>query len=165
MTRHQEFSGKKMEVFDQATQSKFIPYVIETSIGLDRCMLMVLCDAYREEEVEGDVRTVLKMHPALAPIQVGIFPLVKKPELQEVASKLEADLSDHFTVLNDASGSIGKRYRRLDEIGTPFCITVDFDGLEDQTVTIRDRDTMQQTRVSMEQVPSVLRQKMDAWTP
>ncbi|MDA0671619.1 MAG: glycine--tRNA ligase [Bacteroidetes bacterium] len=165
MTRHQEISGKKMEVFDQATQSKFIPYVIETSIGLDRCMLMVLCDAYREEEVEGDVRTVLKMHPALAPIQVGIFPLVKKPELQEVASKLEADLSDHFTVLNDASGSIGKRYRRLDEIGTPFCITVDFDGLEDQTVTIRDRDTMQQTRVSMEQVPSVLRQKMDAWTP
>ena len=163
MTRHQEFSGKKMEVFDQATQSKFIPYVIETSIGLDRCMLMVLCDAYREEEVDGDVRTVLKMHPALAPIQVGIFPLVKKPELQEVASKLEADLSDHFTVLNDASGSIGKRYRRLDEIGTPYCVTVDFDGLEDQTVTIRDRDTMQQTRVSMDQLPSILPQKMDAW--
>lgn len=165
MTRHQEFSGKKMEVFDPTTQSKFIPYVIETSIGLDRCMLMVLCDAYREEEVEGEVRTVLKMHPALAPIQVGIFPLVKKPELQEVAAKLETELSEHFSVLNDVSGSIGKRYRRLDEIGTPYCVTVDFDGLEDQSVTIRDRDSMQQTRVSIDQLSATLRQKMETWKP
>jgi len=154
-----------MEVFDPTTQSKFIPYAIETSIGLDRCMLMVLCDAYREEEVEGEVRTVLKMHPALAPIQVGIFPLVKKPELQEVAAKLETELSEHFSVLNDVSGSIGKRYRRLDEIGTPYCVTVDFDGLEDQTVTIRDRDSMQQTRVSIDQLSATLRQKMETWKP
>lgn len=165
LSRHQEFSGKKLEVFDQASGQKYIPYVIETSIGLDRCTLMVLCDAYREEDVEGETRTVLKMHPNLAPIQVGIFPLVKKPELMELADKLEADLREDFSVSNDVSGSIGKRYRRLDEIGTPYCLTVDFDGLEDQSITLRDRDTMAQERIPVSKAAEVIRDKMKNWSP
>lgn len=165
LSRHQEFSGKKLEVFDQATRERYVPYVIETSIGLDRCMLMVLCDAFREEEVEGETRVVLKMHPRLAPVQVGVFPLVKKPELLEVADRLETDLREEFTVQKDAAGSIGKRYRRLDEIGTPYCLTVDFDGLEDGTVTIRDRDTMAQERIPIDRAASILRERMAAWTP
>ncbi|MFN2431095.1 MAG: His/Gly/Thr/Pro-type tRNA ligase C-terminal domain-containing protein, partial [Cryomorphaceae bacterium] len=125
LSRHQEYSGKKMEYYDQKQQKRYTPYVIETSIGLDRCTLMVLCDAYREEEVDGDTRTVLKLHPKLAPTKVGIFPLIKKPELQELAKKVEFELRDEYNVLYDESGSIGKRYRRQDEAGTPFCVTVD----------------------------------------
>src|SRR5690625_5575769 len=127
MSQHQELSGKKLDYYDQASKQRYIPYVVETSIGLDRCIMMVLCDAYREEIVEGETRTVLKMHPKLAPIRAGIFPLVKKPELQELARSIEEDLREDYNVLYDESGSIGKRYRRLDEAGTPFCITVDFD--------------------------------------
>jgi glycyl-tRNA synthetase len=163
LSRHQEYSGKKMEYFDQKEQKRYIPYVIETSIGLDRCTLMVLCDAYREEEVDGDTRIVLKMHPKLAPTKVGIFPLIKKPELQELAHKIEADLQEDYTVLYDESGSIGKRYRRQDEAGTPFCITVDFDGLEDNTVTIRYRDDMRQERVSVDKLDSVIRSGIKSW--
>ncbi|MDX1590389.1 MAG: glycine--tRNA ligase [Balneolaceae bacterium] len=165
LSRHQEYSGKKMEFFDQKEQKRYIPYVIETSIGLDRCTLMVLCDAYREEEVDGDTRTVLKMHPKLAPTKVGIFPLIKKPELQELAHKIKQDLQDEFTVLYDESGSIGKRYRRQDEAGTPFCITVDFDGLDDNTVTIRYRDNMEQERVSVDKLDAVIRDGMKEWKP
>jgi glycyl-tRNA synthetase len=163
LSRHQEYSGKKMEYFDQREQKRYIPYVIETSIGLDRCTLMVLCDSYREEEVDGDTRTVLKMHPKLAPVKAGIFPLVKKPELQELARKIEADLKEDYTVQYDESGSIGKRYRRLDEAGTPFCITVDFDGLEDNTITIRYRDDMRQERVSVDKLDAVMRDGMKSW--
>ena len=130
LTQHQKFSGKKLDYFDQKSNKRYVPYVIETSIGLDRCTLMVLCDAYREEKVNGEKRTVLKMHPKLAPIQVGVFPLVKKPGLQEVARKIEAELIENYSVRYDETGSIGKRYRRLDEAGTPFCITVDFDTIE-----------------------------------
>tara|TARA_R100001143_G_C3360945_1_gene135545 strand:- start:2723 stop:4183 length:1461 start_codon:yes stop_codon:yes gene_type:complete len=165
LSRHQEFSGKKMEYFDQKDQKRYIPYVIETSVGLDRTTLMVLCDAYREEEVDGDSRTVLKLHPKLAPTKVGIFPLIKKPDLQELASKIETELKEEFTVLYDESGSIGKRYRRQDEAGTPFCVTVDFDGLEDNTVTIRYRDDMKQDRVAVDQLASVIRDGMKNWTP
>lgn len=171
LTQHQEFSGKKMDYFDTTTQERYIPYVIETSIGLDRCTLMVLCDAYREEVVPGEkegsqeTRVVLKMHPKLAPITAGIFPLIKKPELVEVARKIESELSDDYKVLFDEKGSIGKRYRRLDEAGTPFCITVDFDGLEDQTVTIRDRDSMKQERISWDSIGTVLKNKIRSWTP
>jgi len=165
LSRHQEYSGKKMEYFDQKEQKRYIPYVIETSIGLDRCTLMVLCDAYREEEVDGDTRVVLKMHPKLAPTKVGIFPLIKKPELQELAHKIEADLLDDYKVLYDESGSIGKRYRRQDEAGTPFCITVDFDGLEDNTVTIRYRDDMKQERVSVDKLDEVIRSGIKSWKP
>ncbi|MFU8812540.1 MAG: glycine--tRNA ligase [Balneolaceae bacterium] len=165
LSRHQEYSGKKMEYYDQKEQKRYIPYVVETSIGLDRCTLMVLCDAYREEDVDGDTRTVLKLHPKLAPTKVGIFPLVKKPELQELARSIEADLKEEMTVLYDESGSIGKRYRRQDEAGTPFCITVDFDGLEDQTVTIRHRDTMKQERVPVDKLQSLIRDHTKNWTP
>ncbi len=163
LSRHQEYSGKKMEYFDQKEQKRYIPYVVETSIGLDRCTLMALCDAYREEEVDGDSRTVLKLHPKLAPTKVGIFPLVKKPELKELAFKIEKNLKEDFTVLYDESGSIGKRYRRQDEAGTPFCITVDFDGLEDNTVTIRYRDDMEQERVSVDKLDTVIRNRMKSW--
>ena len=160
LTRHQEYSGKKMEYFDQKEQKRYVPYVIETSIGLDRCTLMVLCDAYREEEVEGEKRTVLKIKPELAPITAGVFPLIKKPELQELAHKIESDLRMEYNVNYDESGSIGKRYRRLDEAGTPFCITVDFDGLDDNTVTIRYRDDMSQDRIPADKVGDVIRDKM-----
>lgn len=165
LSRHQEYSGKKMEYFDQKEQERYIPYVIETSVGLDRVTLMVLCDAYREEEVDGDTRTVLKMHPKLAPTKAGIFPLMKKPELQELAHKIEKDLNEQFMVRYDESGSIGKRYRRQDEAGTPFCITVDFEGLEDNTVTIRYRDDMAQDRVSVDKLEAVIRDRMNSWKP
>lgn len=165
LSRHQEYSGKKLEYFDQRTQERYIPYIVETSIGLDRCTLMVLCDAYREEEVEGETRTVLKMHPKLAPTKAGVFPLIKKPELQELSKKIEQDLREEVTVLYDESGSIGKRYRRQDEAGTPFCITVDFDGLEDQTVTIRYRDTMNQDRISADRAGEAIGNKMKDWRP
>jgi len=163
LSQHQEYSGKKMEYFDQAQNKRYIPYVIETSIGLDRCTLMVLSDAYRKEELDGDSRVVLKMHPKLAPIQLGVFPLIKKPELQELASRIGQDLKEDYSVQYDEAGSIGKRYRRLDEAGTPFCITVDFDGLEDDSVTVRHRDTMAQERVSIVQLPVYLSDQMKAW--
>ena len=163
LSQHQEYSGKKMEYFDQAQNKRYIPYVIETSIGLDRCTLMVLSDAYRKEELDEDSRVVLKMHPKLAPIQLGVFPLIKKPELQELASRISQDLKEDYSVQYDEAGSIGKRYRRLDEAGTPFCITVDFDGLEDDSVTVRHRDTMAQERVSIAQLPVYLSDQMKAW--
>ena len=171
LSRHQEYSGKKLEYFDQQTRERFIPYVIETSIGLDRCALMVLCDAFREEEVSGEkegsveTRTVLKMNPKLAPIMAGIFPLVKKPGLKDVARKIQSDLSEEFKVQYDEKGSIGKRYRRMDEAGTPFCITVDFEGLDDQTVTLRDRDSMEQIRVNWDQLEMAIRDKIKTWKP
>ena len=127
--------------------------------------MMVLCDAYCEEEVgENDTRTVLKMHPELAPIKAGIFPLVKKPELLDMATKIKDELSEDFKVLFDEKGSIGKRYRRQDEAGTPFCITVDFDGLEDGTVTLRHRDTMEQERVKASELSTILRKSMKSWS-
>jgi glycyl-tRNA synthetase len=164
LSQHQEYSGKKMEYFDQKLQKRYIPYVVETSVGLDRTVLMVLCDAYREEEVDGDSRTVLKLHPKLAPTKVGIFPLIKKEPLQELARKIETDLKEEYTVLYDESGSIGKRYRRQDEAGTPFCVTVDFDGLDDNTVTIRYRDDMKQDRVSADKVTDVIREEIKSWS-
>ncbi len=169
LSRHQEYSGKKLEYFDPRTQQRYIPYVIETSIGLDRCALMVLCDAYREEEVPGEkegsseIRVVLKLHPKLAPVTAGIFPLIKKPELQEMSARLVHALNDDYKVRYDEKGSIGKRYRRMDEAGTPFCITVDFDSLEDQTVTLRERDSMKQIRVSADKVGEAIRDKVENW--
>ncbi|MDX1636704.1 MAG: glycine--tRNA ligase [Balneolaceae bacterium] len=168
LSQHQEFSGKKLEYYDQAKQKRYIPYVIETSVGLDRTVMMVLCDAYREEEVDGDTRTVLKMHPNLAPRKVGIFPLIKKDKLIDLAKKIEADLRQEFNVLYDESGSIGKRYRRQDEAGTPFCVTVDFDGVESEgedTVTIRYRDDMTQDRVPVSRLKEVISDKMKSWSP
>ena len=170
LSQHQEFSGKKMDYFNPQTQERFVPYVIETSIGLDRCVLMVLCDAYREEEITDDkgkteTRVVLKMHPKLAPITAGIFPLIKKPELIEKARAIQADLSETWNVQFDEKGSIGKRYRRLDEAGTPFCVTVDFDSLDDGCATIRHRDTMEQERVSFDKIHSYISEHIRKWKP
>ena len=146
LTQHSEHSGQPMEYFDPETNEKYIPYVIEPSLGADRVLLAFLCDAYDEETDEkGDVRTVLRLHPALAPFKAAVLPLSKK--LAEGASEIFRDLAFDFMVDYDDAGSIGKRYRRQDEIGTPICITYDFDSVEDGCVTVRDRDTMEQQRI------------------
>lgn len=165
LTQHQKLSGKSLEYFDQAQNKKYVPYVIETAIGCDRLLLTVLCDAYREEhtEKEGkkDVRVVLGFKPCLAPVQVAVLPLSKKPDLQEVCYKVDDQLrAEGLRVQYDESQSIGKRYRRQDEIGTPLCVTVDFDSLEDQAVTVRHRDSMTQERVAIDQLSSYIADKL-----
>ncbi|MBR6226074.1 MAG: glycine--tRNA ligase [Bacilli bacterium] len=151
LKRHQEYSKEDMTYFDPETNEKYIPYVIEPSMGLDRLMLMVMMDSYDEETLEGgDIRTVMHILPALAPYKVAVLPLSKK--LEDKAKEVLSVLNKHFQVTYDVTGSIGKRYRRQDEIGTPYCVTVDFDTLEDNTVTIRDRDTMQQIRMPIDEL-------------
>ncbi|MCR4562463.1 MAG: glycine--tRNA ligase [Bacilli bacterium] len=146
LKRHQEYSKEDLTYFDPDTNDKYVPYVIEPSMGLDRLMLMILVDSYDEEELEGgDKRTVMHIKPALAPYKVAVLPLSKK--LEDKSNEVLAILSQHFMCTSDLTGSIGKRYRRQDEVGTPYCVTVDFQTLEDQTVTIRDRDSMQQIRL------------------
>ena len=162
LTRHQETSGKSMEYFDQEENKKYIPYVIEPSLGADRVALAFLCDAYDEEvvdEAKGDTRVVLRLHPALAPVKAAILPLSKK--LGEQATEVYTALSKKFSVDYDDAGSIGKRYRRQDEIGTPFCITYDFDSLEDKCVTVRERDTMQQIRMPIEKLGEYIESKLE----
>lgn len=155
LKQHELYSGKDMKYIDPVTNEKFYPYCIEPSVGVDRLMLAVLCDGYEKETInEGDERNVLKIHPYLAPYKAAVLPLTKK--LTESAEKVFSDLSKCFNVEYDESGSIGKRYRRQDEIGTPFCITVDFDTLEDGTVTIRHRDSMEQQRVKIEDIQSYI---------
>jgi glycyl-tRNA synthetase len=163
LKRHEAYSGKNMTYFDPFEQEKYVPYVVETSVGLDRTILMLLCDAYYEEEVDGDTRSVLRFHPEIAPITVGIFPLIKKKGLPEIAHAIERDLRRQFKVKYDERGSMGKRYRRMDEAGTPFCVTVDFETKEDDTVTVRDRDTMEQDRVAIDQLPTYLFDRMRTW--
>ncbi|MBR2481301.1 MAG: glycine--tRNA ligase, partial [Oscillospiraceae bacterium] len=169
LTAHQTTSGKDQTYFDQEANERYIPYVIEPSLGADRVTLAFLCDAYDEEVVDAeknDVRTVLRLHPALAPFKCAILPLSKK--LSDKGREIQAELSKYFMVDFDDAGSIGKRYRREDEIGTPFCITVDFDtvgdpdkGIEpDNAVTIRDRDTMSQVRVPISELKNWLEEKM-----
>ena len=158
LTQHAKFSGKKLEYFDEQAKEKYVPYVIETAIGCDRLILAVLCAAYREEitpdEETGkpDVRVVLGFKPEIAPVKVAVLPLSKKAELQEPAMALRNELAKEFDVNYDDSQSIGKRYRRQDEVGTPYCITFDFDSLNDKKVTVRHRDTMKQDRVEISQV-------------
>ena len=160
LSRHQEFSGVKQEYLDVDTNEKFIPYIIESTYGLDRTVLAVLCEAYDEEEIaEGDVRTVLHLHPAIAPYKIAVLPLSKK--LSKKADELYTKLSKKFMCDYDEAGSIGKRYRREDEIGTPYCITVDFDTLEDNTVTIRDRDTMEQIRININEIENWMKDKFE----
>ncbi len=155
LAQHQKFSGKKLEYVDQMDgNKKYLPYVIETSVGCDRAVLALLCDAYRIEN-EGDKETervVMKFHPSVSPIKAAVMPLMKKEDLEGPARKLFAELQQHYKVEYDTSGSIGKRYRRQDEIGTPYCITIDYDTLTDQTVTIRDRDSMTQQRIAIDSV-------------
>ena len=161
LSRHQEYSGKRLEYIDAATNERYIPYVIETSMGVDRTLLVVLADAYREEVVEGEERVVLAMHPRLAPLKAAVFPLVKKDGLPEIATKLHEGLRKaSLPSFYDAAGSIGRRYRRQDEAGTPWCITVDGQTNEDGTVTIRDRDTLEQSRVSADQVVGWIRERL-----
>ena len=160
LTQHQTHSGKSMDYFDPETNEKYIPYVIEPSLGADRVVLAFLCEAYDEETVdEKDTRVVLHLHPALAPYKACVLPLSKK--LSEPAGKLYAQLAKHFMVDYDESGSIGKRYRRQDEIGTPFCITYDFDSETDGCVTVRDRDTMEQQRVAIDKLAEFIGDKLD----
>lgn len=151
LSRHIEVSGEDLRYIDPVTNEKYIPYCIEPSLGADRVALAFLCNAYDEEEIgEGDVRTVLRLHPALAPFKAAILPLTKK--LSEKSDEIYNELSKYFMIDTDVSGSIGKRYRRQDEIGTPFCITVDFDTLEDECVTVRFRDTMEQERIKISEL-------------
>ncbi len=164
LKRHQEFSGKKMEYFDPHRKEKYIPYVVETSAGLDRTILMLLCEAYEEERVEGEERIVMKFHPEVAPIKAAVFPLVKRDGMPETAQALAADLRGHFNAFYDDSGSIGKRYRRMDEAGTPFCITVDGETMETGAVTVRDRDSMIQERIPKDNAADYLKDRMRAWS-
>jgi glycyl-tRNA synthetase len=152
LRRHQEASGKKLEYFDQPTNERYLPYIVETSAGADRVTLTVLVDAYREEQVEGETRVVLGFAPALAPIKVAVLPLMKKDGMPEVADRIYRDVRGHMNAFYDDSGAIGRRYRRQDEAGTPFCVTIDTDTLSDGTVTIRERDSMQQVRIAGDQV-------------
>jgi glycyl-tRNA synthetase len=161
LTRHQEFSGKRMEYIDPGTNKRFVPYVVETSMGVDRTVLVLLADAYREEEVEGEERVVLGLDPRLAPIKVAVFPLMKKDGLPEVAERLHQALrAAAVPSFFDVAGSIGRRYRRQDEAGTPWCATVDGQTLEDDTVTIRDRDSLEQVRVSVGKVVEWVRERL-----
>lgn len=158
LRQHMEHSGEDMTYTDPVTGEKYIPYCIEPSVGVDRLMLAFLVDAYDEEEVEGETRVVLRLHPAIAPVKVAVFPLSKK--LNEAAYKIYLDLKKKFPAEYDESGSIGRRYRRQDEIGTPFCVTYDFDSENDHKVTIRDRDTMEQIRIDIDQVDKYLEEKL-----
>ncbi len=149
LKQHAAYSGENLEYFDQVTGERYIPYVIEPAVGPDRIMLAFLVDAYTEEEVKGEVRTVLKLHPLIAPTKAAVFPLSKKEPVSTIARELYDDLKGDYRLFYDDSGSIGRRYRRQDEAGTPFCVTVDFDTIEDKQVTIRDRDTLEQERVPL----------------
>ena len=162
LTQHQNTSGKSLEYFDQTANKKYLPYVIEPSLGADRVALAFLCEAYDEEVVDAeknDTRVVMRFHPALAPYKACILPLSKK--LSDKAQEVYDKLSGEFMIDYDDAGSIGKRYRRQDEIGTPFCITYDFDSVEDSCVTVRDRDTMQQVRMPIDELAGYIKSKID----
>jgi len=160
LTQHSEHSGKDLSFNDNG--EKFIPHVVETSVGVGRLFTAVLAEAYDEEELEGgDTRTVLRFVPHLAPVQVAVLPLMKKDGLAEQAQEIFQSLSPYVRATYDESGSVGKRYRRQDEIGTPFCITYDYDSKEDNTVTVRDRDSMKQERVPISELRSYIEKKLE----
>ncbi len=184
LTQHTKFSGKKLEYFDEASKDRFVPYVIETAVGCDRLVLAIMCDAYREEklpanasassgaanddgasagaggEKDGGSRVVMGFHPTVAPIEIAFLPLSKKPPLQEMANLLRNDFALRHDVDYDETASIGKRYRRQDEIGTPLCVTIDFESLEDKKVTVRHRDKMTQDRVGVDQLQKYIQDKL-----
>ncbi len=160
LSRHSEFSGKDQAITDEETKERFVPHVIETSVGVDRTALALLVNAYHEEELDGgESRTVMRFHPAIAPVKVAVLPLSKK--LAESAQALKKDLQRHFNTAYDHAGNIGRRYRRQDEIGTPYCVTVDFDTADDGKVTVRHRDSMDQDRVPLDGVVSFLRDRLE----
>ncbi len=162
LTRHQECSNKKLVYVDTVNNERFIPYIVETSLGADRLALAVMVDAYREEEVAGDKRVVMAFNPVVAPIKIGVFPLVKKDGMPEFARRVYDDLRTRYASFYDEGGAIGRRYRRQDEVGTPFGITVDGQTLEDQSVTVRDRDTLAQDRVNVDQLVGYLSERLGA---
>ncbi len=165
LTQHQRFSGADASVYDEETKERYIPHVVETSVGVERTMLMILCDAYDEDEMNGEKRIVLRFHPRMAPIKIAVFPLLKnKPELvakaREVFIMLKKDSAFGGAVVFDDNGNIGKRYRRQDEIGTPAAVTCDFQTLDDNTVTVRDRDTGKQERIAIAELVAELRKRL-----
>jgi glycyl-tRNA synthetase len=167
LSRHSEYSGKKLTYFDEETNEHIIPYVVEPALGVDRCFLVMMYDAYREEEVSpstgsgrAETRVVLKLHPAIAPIKVAVLPLSRNEKLSPLARDIYSRLRPRFMTQFDDAQSIGRRYRRQDEIGTPLCVTIDFESLEDNAVTIRERDSMQQTRVRVEELIATLEEKL-----
>ena len=163
LSRHSEASGEKLEYFDQATDEHVIPWIVETAAGADRAAFTFLIDAYREEEVRGEQRVSLALHPDLAPYKVAVLPLLKKrPEIVELCHRIKADLQRHTMAVYDDTAAIGKLYRRQDEIGTPWCVTVDVDSLEDGAVTVRDRDSMTQERIPVEGVTRLILDRLDA---
>jgi glycyl-tRNA synthetase len=161
LKQHTEYSGKDLSFFDEETKERFVPYVIEPAAGADRATLAFLVDAYDEDVAEGETRVVLRLHPRLAPIKAGIFPLVRKDGQPEKAHEIEEMLLPHFNVQYDQAGAIGRRYRRQDEIGTPFGITVDHQTLQDSTVTLRERDSMQQERLPIDRLVEELRGRIE----
>lgn len=160
LTQHEEFSGKSLKYYDEEAKEKFIPYIIETSAGASRSFMAFLVDSYYEEEVKGEMRTVLRLHPKLAPIKAAIFPLVNRDGMPETARKIEAELRPYLRVFYDDKGAVGRRYRRQDENGTPFCITVDTQTSEDNTVTVRERDSMEQERIAIDKLLLYLLEKL-----
>ncbi|MGH7609021.1 MAG: glycine--tRNA ligase [Candidatus Dormibacteria bacterium] len=160
LRRHQESSGRDLQYTDPATGARYLPYVVEPALGLDRTLLCLLLDAYEEEQVRGERRVVLRLSAEVAPFQVAVLPLSKKAELVEPARRLEAELRRHFATEYDDTQSIGRRYRRQDEIGTPLAVTIDFQTLEDQAATIRERDSMEQSRVGMDHLVAALRERL-----
>jgi glycyl-tRNA synthetase len=165
LTQHTQFSGKRLEYFDESTKEKFIPHVVETSAGASRSFMAFLVDAYDEDEAptadgKAEKRTVLRLDARLAPIKCAVFPLVNRDGLQEVGMKIKSDLQKTFKMFYDESGAVGRRYRRQDECGTPFCVTVDYETLKDNTVTIRDRDSMKQERIGIDNIGKYLNEKI-----
>ena len=162
LTQHGTYSGVDLRYFDQQSSERYLPHIIESSVGVGRTFLALLCETYREEVVDGEPRTVLKLPVSVAPVKVATFPLVRnRPELVALSHKIHASLRQRYVCELDDSGNIGKRYRRQDEIGTPYCVTVDYTSLDDNTVTVRDRDSMSQTRVSIDQLDAYLRERLD----
>ena len=160
LTNHQTVSGKKLEYFDQASNTRYLPNVVETSAGADRIALTLLVDAFREEQVEGETRTVLGFHPSIAPIKAAVLPLVNKDAMPEMATGLFNDIRKKFACFYDDGGAIGRRYRRMDEVGTPFCVTVDGQTADDRTVTVRHRDSMAQDRIGIDAVAAYLSERL-----
>ena len=160
LSQHQKYSGEKLEYTDPQTNEKYVPHVIEPSFGADRTTLITMLDAYHEDEIDGETRVVMQFDPKIAPIKAAIFPLMKKPELQGAAQEIFKKLSKKYQVEYDESGAIGKRYRRQDEIGTPFCITFDYESIDDKKVTLRDRDTLKQERVEIDRLEEILEKKL-----
>jgi glycyl-tRNA synthetase len=160
LTQHALHSGEKLEWYDQAANERWVPHVIEPAAGATRTAMAFLMAAYDEEEVKGETRVVLRLHHRIAPYKVAVLPLSKKPELSEPARALAAELRGSFMCDYDETQSIGRRYRRQDELGTPYCITMDFDSLEDHAVTVRERDSMEQERIAIAEVGAYLRERM-----